>query len=78
MYAEANSQRNTNFGISKFDCADKKCFGHARMRTGLLDKKTEIICTWNWLVIYDNLVCHSTGHWLSLDNADLHDGANVL
>jgi len=37
--------------------------------TGLLDENRKSCCTWKWLVLYGNLVCHLTVHWLSLDNA---------
>ena len=44
---------------------------HARTSTGLLDENRKSCCTWNWLVLYGNHVCHSTVHWLSLDNATI-------
>ena len=43
--------------------------GHARTSKGLLDENRKSRCTWNWLVLYGNHVCHSTVHWLSIDSA---------
>jgi len=42
---------------------------HARTSTHLLDENRKSCCTWNWFVLYGNHVCHSTVHWLLLDNA---------
>ena len=53
---------NTFWQWLQFDCAEKKVFGP---RTGLLDENRKSCCTRNWLVLYGNLVCHSTIHWLS-------------
>jgi len=35
----------------------------------LLDENRKSCCTWNWLVVYGNHVCHSTVHWLSINNS---------
>ena len=32
----------------------------------LLDENRKSCCTWSWLVLYGNHVCHSTVHWLSM------------
>ena len=53
----------------KFDCWQIHFLDHAQTNTGLLDENRKSCCTWNWLVLYGNHVCHSTVHWLLLDNA---------
>ena len=49
----------------------KKVLGHERSSTGLLDENRNSCCTWNWLILYGNNVCHSTVHWLSIDSVNL-------
>ena len=48
----------------------KKVLGHERSSTGLLDENRNSCCTWNWLILYGNNVCHSTVHWLSIDSVN--------
>ena len=50
-------------------CWQIKYVCHTRTSTGLLDENRKLCCTWNWLVLYGNHVCHSTVPWLSIDNA---------
>jgi len=47
----------------------KKKFCHVRTSTGLLEENRKSCCTWNWLVLYGNHVCHSNAHYLLLDIA---------
>ena len=51
---------NTFRQLLKFDCADKNIFLPRTDEHSLLDKNRKSCCTWNWLVLYGNHVCHST------------------